>query len=24
MEGSMAFHGELEDFDIDTLEKIEK
>lgn len=24
MEGSMAFHGELEDFDIDTLEKMEK
>ena len=23
MEGSMAFHGELEDFDIDTLEKEE-
>jgi len=24
MEGSMAFHGELEDFEIDTLEKEEK
>ena len=24
MEGSMAFHGELEDFNIDTLEKMEK
>jgi len=24
MEGSMAFHGELEDFEIDTLEKMEK
>ena len=24
MEGSMAFHGDLEDFDIDTLEKMEK
>jgi len=23
MEGSMAFHGELEDFEIDTLEKEE-
>ena len=23
MEGSMAFHGDIEDFDIDTLEKDE-